>query len=183
MKTIATPRSRIRLTVAKRLITSCGDSAAVGSSMIKRRALVDSAFAISSSCRSATPSPRTGVSGPKSTPSSSRMIWTFERICDQSTDPTRPRGCRPANTFSATVRSGKTVGSWYMATKPSRCAASGSPIRRGSPSTTMSPASGWTTPVRILTRVDLPAPFSPTSACTVAFSIGKLTSDTAWAPP
>ena len=32
---------------------------------------------------------------------------------------------------------------------------------------TSSPSSGWTMPVRILTSVDLPAPFSPTSAWTV----------------
>ena len=36
---------------------------------------------------------------------------------------------RPAKTFSATVRSWKTVGSWYIATMPSRWAACGSPIR------------------------------------------------------
>ena len=41
---VAQPR-----TVAKRLSTSCGESAAVGSSMIRRRALDESAFAISRS--------------------------------------------------------------------------------------------------------------------------------------
>src|ERR1700677_5181581 len=34
------------------------------------------------------------------------------------------------------------------------------------PSTSSSPASGWYTPARIFTRGDLPAPFSPTRACT-----------------
>src|SRR5258708_32916836 len=34
------------------------------------------------------------------------------------------------------------------------------------PSSTISPSSGCTAPVRILTNVDLPAPFSPTRACT-----------------
>ena len=51
----------------------------------------------------------------------------------QSTVRSRPRGCRPAKTFSATVRSGNTVGSWYMATMPSRCAVCGSPIRCAPP--------------------------------------------------
>ena len=46
-----------------------------------------------------------------------------------STVPNRPRGWRPAKTFSATVRSGNTVGSWYMAMIPSRCAVCGSAIR------------------------------------------------------
>ena len=40
----------------------------------------------------------------------------------------------------------------------------GSAIRCGSPSTRTAPSSGGTTPVRIFTSVDLPAPFSPTSA-------------------
>lgn len=34
------------------------------------------------------------------------------------------------------------------------------------PSIAIAPASGWYTPARIFTRVDLPAPFSPTRACT-----------------
>ena len=116
---LAQPRARSR----RGSSTSCGESAAVGSSMISSRALDESALAISSSCRSATPSPRTGVSGPKSTPSSSRMPRRSERIARQSTVSQRPRGCRPAKTFSATVRSGKTVGSWYIATMPE-------PVRR-----------------------------------------------------
>ena len=37
--------------------------------------------------------------------------------------------------------------------------------RPGWPSMSSSPASGWCTPARIFTSVDLPAPFSPTSAC------------------
>ena len=169
--------------MAKSFSTSFGESAAVGSSMISTRALDESAFAISSSCRSATPSPSTGVSGLNSAPSSSRIRIASERIAPQSTAWKEPRGWRPANTFSATVRSGKTVGSWYIATIPSRCAVCGSPIRRGSPSIRRRPSSGWITPVRIFTRVDLPAPFSPTSAWTDAFSIPKLTSVTACTPP
>ena len=108
MKTIATPRSRSRRTVANRLSTSFGESAAVGSSMISSRALEESAFAISSSWRSATPSPRTGVSGPKSTPSSSRMPRRLStRIARQSTVCRRLRGWRPAKTFSATRQIGE----------------------------------------------------------------------------
>ena len=183
MKTIATPRSLRRRTVTNRLSTSCGESAAVGSSMIRSRALEESALAISISWRSATPRPRTGVSGPKSTPSSSRSRATPERIACQSTVWRRPRGWRPAKTFSATVRSGKTVGSWYIATIPSRCASCGLPILWGSPSTRSPPSSGWTTPVRIFTSVDLPAPFSPTSACTAPRSIAKLTPSRACTPP
>ena len=128
--------------MAKRLSTSLGESAAVGSSMISSRALEESAFAISSSCRSATPSPRTGVSGPISTAISPRMRAVSTRIAPQSTMPKRVRRWRPAKTFSATVRSSKTVGSWYIATMPSPCAACGSEIRLAEPSIAISPSSG-----------------------------------------
>ena len=40
-------------------------------------------------------------------------------------------------------------------------------IWAGVPSTSTSPVSAVSTPARILIIVDLPAPFSPTSACTV----------------
>ena len=46
-----------------------------------------------------------------------------------------------------------------------------------SPLMTMVPSSGFWTPYRIFIRVDLPAPFSPTSACTVA---GLTSSETSW---
>ena len=119
MKTTDTPRPRRRCTVAKRFSTSCGERAAVGSSMINRRARDESAFAISSSWRSATPSPRTGVSGEKPTSRSSRIRAAARFIARQSTTRNRFRGRWPAKMFSATERSGKTVGSWYIATMPS----------------------------------------------------------------
>ena len=120
MKTIATPRSRRSRMIEKSRSTSGGESAAVGSSMIRRRASEESALAISSSWRSATPRPLTGRSGPKSAPSSSRIVFAFDCISPQSTVCALVRGCRPANTFSATLRSGKTVGSWYIASMPRR---------------------------------------------------------------
>jgi hypothetical protein len=124
-----------------------------------------------------------GASGAKSAPISSSSRRASRRIVFQSTVCRRLRGERPANTFSATVRSSNTVGSWYMATIPSACAARGPPIERGSPSTSTAPASGETTPVRIFTSVDLPAPFSPTSACVLAGAIANETSSTACTPP
>ena len=46
------------------------------------------------------------------------------------------------------------------------CWAPAGPCRvTGWPSISSSPESGWYTPARIFTMVDLPAPFSPTSAC------------------
>src|SRR5882672_3200542 len=40
----------------------------------------------------------------------------------------------------------------------------------------ISPASGWYTPARIFIKVDLPAPFSPTSACTSPARADRFTS-------
>ena len=58
---------------------------------------------------------------------------------------------------------------------PLRCAARGPPSLASLPKRKISPASGRTKPLRILTSVDLPAPFSPSSACT---SPGRTASDT-----
>ena len=67
------------------------------------------------------------------------------------------------NTFSATVRSGKSRGSWWTTAIPSARDWAGPWIRVGTPSSRIVPLSGWWTPARIFTRVLLPAPFSPTS--------------------
>src|SRR5262249_48915924 len=48
---------------------------------------------------------------------------------------------------------------------PASWAAPGPFSTVGFPSTVSWPSSGWYTPARIFTSVDLPAPFSPTSAC------------------
>ena len=78
----------------------------------------------------------------------------------------RPDGAWPMNTFSATVRSGKSRGSWWTTAMPSARAWAGPWIWVGSPSSRIVPLSGWWTPARILTSVLLPAPFSPTRAWT-----------------
>ena len=52
-----------------------------------------------------------------------------------------------------------------MTAIPASWAAPGPFSTAGFPSTTSSPLSGWYTPARIFTSVDLPAPFSPTSPC------------------
>ena len=118
-----------RRTVAKRLSTSCGESAAVGSSMISSRALDESAFAISSSCRSATPSPRTGVSG-RCRLELAQDAGGLARIAAQSTVRTRRAGGGPRRR-SRRRRDPRTPwapGTWRRS--PSRWAACGSPIRR-----------------------------------------------------
>src|SRR5690349_2898712 len=53
-----------------------------------------------------------------------------------------------------------------MTATPASRASPGPARTTGSPSSTTVPESGWWTPVSVLIRVDLPAPFSPHSACT-----------------
>src|SRR5512137_632199 len=53
-----------------------------------------------------------------------------------------------------------------MATMPQDSLARGEPRGRGAPAKRSSPASGRTAPLRILSKVDFPAPFSPTIAWT-----------------
>src|SRR5574340_131564 len=69
-----------------------------------------------------------------------------------------------------------------MMLTPSRWASSGFRKRAGAPSRKTSPASGCTTPAMILESVLLPAPFSPTSACTSPGSTEKLTPSSACVP-
>src|SRR5690606_38746041 len=52
----------------------------------------------------------------------------------------------------------------------------------GAPSNVIVPASGWSTPDRQRASVDLPAPFSPTRACTSPRSTSRWTSSSAVTP-
>src|SRR5690348_1410366 len=68
--------------------------------------------------------------------------------------------------FSDTVSSGNSCGSWYTVAIPSAMASPVEWIVTGRPSNAIVPVSAASTPEMILIRVDLPAPFSPTRACT-----------------
>src|SRR6266508_3970671 len=146
--------------------TSVVARAAVGSSMTITRALVVSAFAISTSCWSAIDSPRASLSGSRRTPSCSNTPTASRRIRLPSMRRKRLSGCVPTKMFSATLRSGKSVGSWKMIAIPAVCDCFALSKIASSLSRTSRPASGRWTPASILTSVDLPAPFSPTSPCT-----------------
>src|SRR5690606_3062708 len=61
-------------------------------------------------------------------------------------------------------RLGHRFTSWYTVLMPRAWASSGVVGATGAPSSTMLPASGISTPVTSLIRVDLPAPFWPISA-------------------
>ena len=66
--------------------------------------------------------------------------------------------------LSATVRSGTSDSSWKTQTTPASTASAGATKWRFLLSMSMSPVVGVTTPAMILISVDLPAPFSPSTA-------------------
>jgi hypothetical protein len=69
-------------------------------------------LAISTICWSAMDSPRAGRSGSIATPSRVKKLDASAFIARRSTRRRLRRGCRPITMFSATVRSGNSVGSW-----------------------------------------------------------------------
>ncbi len=119
----------------------------------------------------ATDSRDTGRSGSRSRSSRSRQRRASARSAARSSRPARRgRCCRKM--FSATENAGIRLRSWCTTPMPARWASCGLPscTVRSSPSGPGSrngPPSGRYTPVRILIRVLLPAPFSPSSACTL----------------
>ena len=77
-----------------------------------------------------------------------------------------PFGSAPRKTFCATVRCGTIDGSCAIAATPCSSASRGERNETSSPSSSIRPPSGASAPATIRPSVDLPAPFSPTSACT-----------------
>ena len=84
--------------------------------------------------------------------------------------------------LSSTLRSGTSVISWNAVWMPSACAR-GERSAAGLPCTHSRPALGSTSPDSSLTMVDLPAPFSPSSACTEPGRMSNDTSSTATVAP
>ena len=86
-------------------------------------------------------------------------------------------------TFSATVSCGTIAGSCEIAATPRSSASRGERNDTGSPASSMLPPSRETSPATILPSVDLPAPFSPTRACTDPLATVSDTPASAWTPP
>ena len=112
MNSTAAPPERSVQTTSNSRATSVADSAAVGSSITITRASSDSALAISTICWSAMDSPRLMRPGSSLTPS--RANRAADSACIRRRSIRRPAssGWRPMKMFSATLRSGKSVGSW-----------------------------------------------------------------------
>ena len=81
-----------------------------------------------------------------------------------SSSPPARVGSWPSIMFSATVMTGTSWKCWCTMPMPRRMASRGSLIGVASPRTLTVPVSGVIRPKIWLTRVDLPAPFSPSSA-------------------
>ena len=77
--------------------------------------------------------------------------------------------------FSATDSSGMISGSWWTTRMPASCASRAEAKTAGLPSTAIVPWSGVCSPSRMRRSVDLPAPFSPTSAVIAAAGRSRLT--------
>ncbi|MDT4834798.1 hypothetical protein FQZ97_684480 [compost metagenome] len=171
MDTPRAVRSRITLNSAS---TSVAESADVGSSMIRMRLLTDRARAISTICCCPRRRSSTKVSG--SIASSSSAISARVRLASSAkSTPVAPRNSRPMKTLSRTERFGARLSSWWMIEMPRSRASAADARTTGTPSSTMSPDVGVTTPERIFISVDLPAPFSPNSVVTCPRWMSKFT--------
>ena len=112
MNSTAVPPARSALITSNSRATSTADSAAVGSSITMTRASSDRALAISTSCWSAMDSPRAMRPGSIRTPSRANSASASVVISRPSMRRPRRSGWRPMKMFSATDRSGNSVGSW-----------------------------------------------------------------------
>ena len=97
--------------------------------------------------------------------------------------PKRLIGPVGSSMLSSTVRSPTSVISWNAVCTPCACASRGEPKRTAWPNSRKPPASGCTRPDSSFTNVDLPAPFSPSSACTAPRRTANDTSSTATVGP
>ncbi len=85
--------------------------------------------------------------------------------CARSTSSVAPRvRSRPSIMFSATVSVGTSMKCWCTMPSPAAIASAVDQPVTSRPFTSMRPASGAYIPLSTRMSVDLPAPFSPTSA-------------------
>src|SRR5664280_862242 len=91
-------------------------------------------------------------------------------------------GKRPSQKFSRTLRWGTADGSCWIMEIPASIASLVLANATRCPSNVISPSSKEYKPNRHFISVDLPAPFSPTSACTVPGRTFKLTPSRAFTP-
>ena len=160
MNTTVRPSSAMCRSTAPSSSASPGVRTAVGSSSTKIRASRHNALRISTRWRSPIESCHTGRSGSVARPNRSASAPTADSTADLRTI----RSHAPSATFSATVNDGTRRNSWWTMPTPASNASAGVRKWRGVPSIRTSPSSGRYTPDSTFMRVDLPAPFSPSTA-------------------
>ena len=159
MYSTAHPSPARRRSVRKSWSASCGVSTEVGSSMIRRRGSCRRQRTISMRCRS--PTERSATSAPGSSGSPYSADTAVTRLASA------PGSNRPGSAsamFSTTVSASNREKCWKTMAIPRRRAAAGLAMTTGRPRQRSAPAVGCSAPYMILTRVDLPAPFSPSRA-------------------
>ena len=139
-------------------------------------------MAISISCRCASGSSSTRVRSPTSSPSSASTGRARAAISRREMNGPRLIS-RIVNRLASTSRSPNRFSSCETTATPRRTASAVVANRTGSPSSRSSPESGAIAPATILTSVDLPAPFSPSSACTEPARTVKSAPASATTPP
>ena len=153
--------------------------------MIRIRGLTATALAISTTwcCDALRRATRARTSMPLK-PIASRIACAWRCAAGQSIHHLNRRlGMLPRRMFSVTLRLGTRLTCWCTMRMPSCWPRSGLSIACGAPSSRISPASDWIAPVRIRVSVLLPAPFSPTIACTSPRRAEKSTLRSACVPP
>ena len=165
---MAMPWRRSRSMMSNSRSVSRVVSDVVGSSKMIMRALLPSALAISTSCRSPCDRRLTGVFGctSRSTADNSSCVRVRTFVRSMNGSPGTRLGKPAMNRFSATVRLRNRLSSWWMNAMPRASASRGPRGRYSVPSNVIRPASIGSTPPRMFIVVDLPEPFSPTSPST-----------------
>ena len=182
MNTMEVPPAASSFMTPRSSSVSCGVSTAVGSSRMSRSTLRESALRISTRCW--VPTGRSSISASGSTLRLclAESSLTMVRALSRSRIPPRTVSW-PSIMFSATVMTGTSWKCWWTMPMPRRIASLGSLIRLESPLMVIVPASGVMSPKICLTRVDLPAPFSPRRATISPRSTRSEMSWLAWTVP
>ncbi|CAB4765195.1 unannotated protein [freshwater metagenome] len=163
IKSTPTPEAAKFLITCRSSSVSCGVRTAVGSSRMSKSTSLRSALRISMRCCVPTGRSSTNASGSTSRPYFSESANTSARAAFILMK--MPRfGSLPRIMFSVTVITGTSWKCWCTMPTPRAIAPLVSPGVIISPLIRISPESGRTMPKTLFTRVDFPAPFSPSKA-------------------
>ncbi len=161
------PRPCSSRKVAYRRCDSAADRLAVGSSRISSSARLASARAIATSWRSAAASSAKSRDSGRFKPACSSMACACRcTAARERKKGSRRSAKRSSSSASATESPGMPTSSvdWCTVTTPAALASRGVRGEKGLPLKRICPPSGASTPERIFTKVDLPAPLAPISA-------------------